>query len=92
MDDDGLKVLCALPTLFRFFKVWHIFLYHSVALVFVNTMVYFFCCCFLLLNFELFVRGIDCANFKTLFLRTDVRVRSEIVWGCRIRAVMIFAI
>ena len=41
---------------------------------------------------EFFVRGNDCTHFKTLFLRTDVRVRSEIVWGRRIRVVMICAV
>ena len=48
-----------------------------------------FCCLRLV---EFFVRGNDCTHFKTLFLRTVVRVRSEIVWGRRIRVVMICAV
>ena len=53
------------------------------------VVVVMFCCLRLV---EFFVRGNDCTHFKTLFLRTDVRVRSEIVWGRRIRVVMICAV
>ena len=58
-------------------------------IVVVVVVVVVFCCLRLV---EFFVRGNDCTHFKTLFLRTDVRVRSEIVWGCRIRVVMIRAV
>ena len=58
-------------------------------IVVVAVVVVVFCCLRLV---EFFVRGNDCTHFKTLFLRTDVRVRCEIVWGCRIRVVMICAV
>ena len=60
-----------------------------IIVVVVVVVVVVFCCLRLV---EFFVRGNDCTHFKTLFLRTDVRVRSEIVWGCRIRVVMICAV
>ena len=60
-----------------------------IIVVVVVVVVVVFCCLRLV---EFFVRGNDCTHFKTLFLRTDVRVRSEIVWGCRIRVVMIRAV